>query len=189
MCFAIKDEVIGSVWSLSPCPRPPLSVDPPTARPTPLSIARVAGEVSHQKVASCFPVASHCWLGAAGLPWKLPSRERDIQWAGQGQFRLVLQTLFVAAHEDDPRNDEENGQHEENDADRPNQPVNIVTEAVSSRSLERDPDEGSGCIEEQEARPVHAVGADQKGGPGPQHRHKPPEEDHFPAVLQEQILA
>ena len=31
----------------------------PGLRPTPLSIAGVPGEVSHQKVASCFPVASH----------------------------------------------------------------------------------------------------------------------------------
>src|SRR5437899_8620920 len=105
------------------------------------------GEVSRQRVASFFPVASHCWLSAAGLPWTLPSRERDIQWAGQGPLRLVLQALFVAAHDDDPRNDEENGQHEEHDADRPNQPVNVVTEEVSSQSVERDPDEGSGCIE------------------------------------------
>jgi hypothetical protein len=31
-----------------------------------LSIAGVPGEVSHQKVACCFPIASHCQLGAAG---------------------------------------------------------------------------------------------------------------------------
>jgi DNA-binding XRE family transcriptional regulator len=31
MCYATKDEVTGSVWSLSPCPRPPISVDPPAA--------------------------------------------------------------------------------------------------------------------------------------------------------------
>jgi hypothetical protein len=142
-------------------PDPPSSVDPPTAatqspglRPTPLSIAGVAGEVSRQQVASCFPVASHCWLGAAGLPWMLPSRERDVQWAGQGPFRLVLQALFVAAHEDDPRNDEEHGQHEEHNADLP---VNVVTEEVPSQAVERGPDDGSGGIEEQEARPAHAV--------------------------------
>ena len=147
-------------------PDPPSSVDPPTAatqspglRPTPLSIAGVPGEVSRQQVASCFPVASHCWLGAAGLPWMLPSRERDVQWAGQGPFRLVLQALFVAAHEDEPRNDEEHGQHEEHNADLPDQPVNVVTEEVPSQAVERGPDDGSGGIEEQEARQAHAVGA------------------------------
>ena len=147
------------------------------------------GEVSRQKVACFFPVASHFWLGTAGLPWTFPSGERDGQWAGQGPLRLVLQALFVAAYDDDPRNDEEHGQHEEHDADRPNQPVNVVPEEVPSQSVERDPDEAPGGIEEQEARPGHAVGAGQKSGPGPQHRHEPPEEDHFPSVLQEQILA
>ncbi len=119
-------QLEGASGVVRPAPDPLISVDPPTAatqspglRPTPLSIAGVAGEVSHQKVASFFPVASHCWLGAAGLPWMLPSRERDVQWAGQGPFRLVLQALFVAVYDDDPRNDEEHGQHEEHDAERP----------------------------------------------------------------------
>ena len=34
--------------------------------PTLLSVAGVAGEVSRQRVACFFPVASHSWLGAAG---------------------------------------------------------------------------------------------------------------------------
>jgi hypothetical protein len=67
MCSPTKGEVTGRVWSLSPFPRhPPINVDPPRAHPTPLSITRVAGEVSRQKVAFFFPVASHSWLGAAG---------------------------------------------------------------------------------------------------------------------------
>jgi len=37
-------------------PDPLIGVDPPTAHPTPLSIARVPGEVSRQQVASFFPV-------------------------------------------------------------------------------------------------------------------------------------
>jgi hypothetical protein len=61
------------------------------------------------------------------LPRTLPSRERDGQWAGQGPFRLVLQALFVAAHEDDAPNDEEHGQHEEHDTDRPDQPDKLLT--------------------------------------------------------------
>jgi hypothetical protein len=39
------------------------------------------------------------------LLWTFPSRERDFQGAGQGPFRLVLQTLFLAAHEDDAARD------------------------------------------------------------------------------------
>jgi hypothetical protein len=35
-------------------------------RPTPLSRAGVPGEVSRQRVASCFPIASHCWWAAQG---------------------------------------------------------------------------------------------------------------------------
>ena len=42
--------------------------------PTPLSIAGVAGEVSRQRVASFFPVASHSWLGAAGSRGRQGSR-------------------------------------------------------------------------------------------------------------------
>jgi hypothetical protein len=37
-------------------PDPPISVDPPRAHPTPTSIVGVAGEVSRQQVACCFPV-------------------------------------------------------------------------------------------------------------------------------------
>jgi hypothetical protein len=129
--------------------------------------------------------------GKAGmaLPWTFPSREREVQWAGQGPFRFVLQALFVAAHNEDTRNDEEHSQHEEHDAERPDQAVNGVPEEVPSQAVERSPHEVSGGIEEQETRPGHAVGAGQEGGPGPQHCHEAPEEDHFPAVLQEQVLA
>ena len=52
-----QDEVSGRVWSRSPCSRPSISVDPPTARPTLLSVAEVPGEVSRQQVASFLPVA------------------------------------------------------------------------------------------------------------------------------------
>ena len=165
--------------------------------PTPLSVAGGPGEVSLQKVASFFPVASHGWLGAAGsrarqgarLLQTGPSRSLDAQRAGQGPFRLVLQALFVAAHDNDPHQDEEHRKHEEHDADRPNQPMNVVTEQVAPQPIERGPDDASGGIEKQEARPAHAVGAGQKGGPGPQHCHEAPEEDHFASMLQEQILA
>src|SRR5712692_6062108 len=116
MCYVNKDEVSERVWSLSPCPRhPSISVDPPRAHPTPLSIAGVLGEVSRQRVASFFPVASHCWLGTARSRGRQgarllqtgPSRSLDAQRAGQGPFRLVLKALFVAAHDDDPHQDEE----------------------------------------------------------------------------------
>ena len=36
---------------------PPISVDPPTAHPTPLSVAEVPGEVSRQQVTSFLPIA------------------------------------------------------------------------------------------------------------------------------------
>src|SRR5438876_12400211 len=92
MCYPTKDEVIGSVWSLSPCPRhPSINVDPPRAHPTPLSIAGVPGEVSRQRVASFFPLLRI----AGGLPppgyaegkehahaAALLSRARLYLWAG-----------------------------------------------------------------------------------------------------------
>jgi hypothetical protein len=73
MCSATKDEVNGSVWSLSPCPRPPISVDPPTAHPTPLSIAGVMGEVSCQKVAPSsllLRIPGKVYLMESGFPRK-----------------------------------------------------------------------------------------------------------------------
>ena len=59
--------------------------------------------------------------GKAGmaLPRTFPSREREVQRAGQGPFRFVLQALFVAAHDEDTRNDEEHSQYQEHDAERP----------------------------------------------------------------------
>src|SRR5215831_15674963 len=66
MCYANKDEVTGRIWRLSPCPRLPIKVNLPRGHPTLLSIARVTGEVSRQRVAYFFPFASHCWLGAPG---------------------------------------------------------------------------------------------------------------------------
>jgi hypothetical protein len=62
-----RTRVRGNVWSPAPFPgHPSIRVDPPQSHPTPLSIAGVPGEVSRQRVASFFPIASHCWLGAAG---------------------------------------------------------------------------------------------------------------------------
>ena len=68
----------GGSGVLRPAPDPPLSVDPPTAYPTSLSIARVPGEVSRQQVAYFFPVASYSWLGAIG------SRARQGARPGRG---------------------------------------------------------------------------------------------------------
>src|SRR5581483_2339284 len=56
MCYSTRMKLHRRVWNLSPCPDPPSSVDPPTAHPTPLSIARAPGEVSRQRVTSFFPV-------------------------------------------------------------------------------------------------------------------------------------
>ncbi len=50
------------------------------------------------------------------------------------------------ARDDDPRNDEEHGQHKEHDADRPDQPVNVVAEQVPSQAVERGPDDAPGGI-------------------------------------------
>src|SRR6266700_8171509 len=66
--------------------------------------------------------------------------------------------------------------------------MDVVTEEVSSQSVEGCPDNVPCGIEDQKARPAHAVGPGQKGGPGTQHRNVAPKEDHFALVLQEQIL-
>jgi len=62
MCPATKDEVTGASGVFCSVPDPPISVDPPRVHPTPFSIWRVPAEVSRQRVASFFPVASHSWM-------------------------------------------------------------------------------------------------------------------------------
>src|SRR5260370_3617150 len=44
------------------------------------------------------------------------------------------------------------------------------------------------CLEEQEGCPRHAVGSGQERGPGTQDGDKAPKEDHFAAMLAEEIL-
>ena len=82
---------------------------------------------------------SHPWPGAAGPrgrqgtrplqtgpPWSL-----DPQRAGQGPFRLVLQALFVAAHDNYPHQDEEHRQHQQHDAHWPHQPMDVIAKQVA----------------------------------------------------------
>ena len=91
MCSPTKGEVTGRVWSLSPCPRhPPINVDPPTAASTTSQYNWSAGEVSRQRVASFFPVASHCWLGAA--------RSRGRQGARPCRGTPIVSATMPLAH-------------------------------------------------------------------------------------------
>ena len=47
-------------------PDPPIKVDPSRRHPTLLSIVRITGEVSRQRVACFFPFASHYWTQSGG---------------------------------------------------------------------------------------------------------------------------
>jgi hypothetical protein len=47
---------------LNQCGPASIATQSPRLRPPPLSIAGVMGEVSHQRVACFFPVASHSWM-------------------------------------------------------------------------------------------------------------------------------
>ncbi len=104
------------------------------------------------------------------------------------RFPLVLQTPFVAAHDDEGSDDEVHAQHERYDADRPHQPVDIVAEQIAAHPVERCPDDAPKGIEEQKARPAQAIGPGQKRSLCAQHGDEAPQEDDFTPMLHEQIL-
>src|SRR5437868_4868669 len=64
----------------------------------------------------------------------------------------------------------------------------IIAEEVSSQPIERSPDDAPKRVVEQEGSPWHAVGPGQERGPGTQEGDKAPKEDHFAAMLAEEVL-
>ena len=54
-------------------------------------------------------VASPGLLRGTHLSRTFAPQPTSVQWARQGPFRLVGQALLIAAHNDDPREDEERG--------------------------------------------------------------------------------
>src|SRR5712692_8087708 len=67
--------------------------------------------------------------------------------------------------------------------------MNVIAEEVASQAIERRPHDSSQGVEEQKARPAHAIRPCQERGPGPQHGDKAPKEDHLAAVLHEEVLS
>src|SRR2546425_3224784 len=127
------------------------------------------------------------WLSASS-PRTWAHRFRRIEWTSKGALSLLLQASLVAPHEDQGRDGDERAQHDCNRSDRPCQPMDIITEEVASQSIERGPGDAPQCVVNQEGSPRHAVGPGQERGPGTQDGNKAPKEDHFAAMLAEEVL-
>jgi hypothetical protein len=85
--------------------------------------------------------------------------------------------------------DEHQHQDKGRRAERPRQPAHVVAEHVGAAGVEPRPEQRAGDVEQLEAGPGHSVGPRQERGQRAQDRHEPPEEDDFPAMPQEQVLA
>src|SRR5260221_2572623 len=110
-----------------------------------------------------------------------------IKRAGQSSLGLLLQAVFIAAHEDQEGEEGKDSQHDRYDPHWPGQSMHVVTQKIAARSIERGPQHASQGIEEQKAFPPHPVGPGQERGPHAEESDEAPEKDHLAAVPHEEI--
>ena len=67
--------------------------------------------------------------------------------------------------------------------------LDFLTERIGAEAKHRCPENGAGGIEEEKARPRHAIDAGEERSQDPEQRHEAPEEDNLAAVPLEQILS
>ena len=112
-----------------------------------------------------------------------------IQGTRQGSLGLLFQAVLIAMQEEEKSDAEESRQHGSTDPDGSRQPMDVVSQQVAAQSHQASPHDAPKRIEEQKTGPAHLIGPCQEGCPRSQDGDKASEEDHFAAMLEEEILA
>src|SRR6476659_780644 len=128
-----------------------------------------------------WPIFVGVWAAASSSPLGAldGSRCKRTRQRAQGLGLELLPARMQKQHPDDDRGHAGSGQGNRRG---PGQMLDLLTERVGAETKRRRPENGASRIEEEKARPRHAIDAGEERGQDPEERDEAPEEDNFAAV-------
>src|ERR1700674_454547 len=95
----------------------------------------------------------------------------------------------MAAQQDCPAAEDAQHPPRQTDLERRRQSARLLAQIISSETVHAGPQDAARRVEQQEARPGHAIGPGEQGGKHAEQRDKAAEEHDLAAVTPKQILA